>query len=51
VVRSASVGLPDGGRELRVRAGRDAPWTPILRAAFGDDAHLLDLAAGGKIAL
>jgi dipeptidyl aminopeptidase/acylaminoacyl peptidase len=48
VVRGASVALPDGGTELRVRAGPKAGWSSWLKVSQEEKLELLDFSKDGR---
>jgi dipeptidyl aminopeptidase/acylaminoacyl peptidase len=48
VVRVAQSMKPDGGTEIRVRDGADAPWKTFVTAPFGEDLNAIDITGDGK---
>ena len=48
IVRGASVTLPDGGTELRVRSALKAKWTSLLKVSQDEDLDLLDFSKDGR---
>jgi acetyl esterase/lipase len=47
-VRGATVSTPDGGTEIRVRAGVSAPWKTLLKVGPEENVGLLEFTADGK---
>jgi dipeptidyl aminopeptidase/acylaminoacyl peptidase len=47
-VRGADVVLPDGGNEIRVRAGKGKPWRTLLKVGPDDSIGLLDFSKDGQ---
>jgi dipeptidyl aminopeptidase/acylaminoacyl peptidase len=48
IVRGASVTLPDGGTELRVRSALKGKWTSLLKVSQDEDLDLLDFSKDGR---
>jgi dipeptidyl aminopeptidase/acylaminoacyl peptidase len=48
IVRAATVTMPDGGTELRIRDRAAGPWRTLMKAAMEDNLAALDFSQDGR---